>query len=61
VPTLVICGRDDWVTPPSQAERMMATLPNATMAMFEESGHYPFVEEHELFTQTMRRWVASLD
>jgi proline iminopeptidase len=61
VPTLVIVGRDDWVTPPSQAERLMAGLPNATLIVFEESGHYPFVEEHELFTESVRRWVAGLD
>ena len=61
VPTLVICGRDAWVTPPSQAERMMAALPNATLAMFEESGHYPFAEEHERFTATIRDWVSALD
>jgi proline iminopeptidase len=60
VPTLVIAGRDDWVTPPSQADRMMAALPDAKLAIFEESGHYPFVEEHELFIGTVRQWVIGL-
>ena len=41
-------------------ERMMAALPNATLAMFEESGHYPFVEEHERFTATVRDWISRL-
>jgi proline iminopeptidase len=60
VPTLVIAGRDDWVTTPSQADRMMAALPNARLAMFEESGHYPFVEEHKLFIETVRQWLIGL-
>jgi proline iminopeptidase len=60
VPTLVIAGRDDWVTPPSQADRMMAALPDAKLAIFEESGHYPFVEEHEQFIETVHQWVIGL-
>jgi proline iminopeptidase len=59
-PTLIIVGRDDWVTPPSQAERMHKAMPHADVAVFEQSGHYPFIEESEAFNETVRRWMASL-
>ena len=60
VPTLIITGRDDWVTPPSQAKRIQSTLPHAELVIFEESGHYPFVEERERFIQTVGDWIAAL-
>jgi proline iminopeptidase len=59
-PTLIVVGRDDWVTPPSQAERIQRAIPHADVAMFEASGHYPFIEETAAFNQTVRRWMASL-
>lgn len=48
-PTPIIVGRDDWVTSPSQAERM----PHADVAIFEQSGHYPFIEAAEAFIETI--------
>lgn len=52
-PTPIIVGRDDWVTPPSQAERMHQAMPHADVAIFEQSGHYPFIEEAEAFIETI--------
>lgn len=60
VPTLILVGRDDWVTPPSQGERMHDELPHAKVMIFEESGHYPFVEETKRFVETVRRWFTDL-
>jgi len=60
-PTLVIAGRHDWITPPAQgAERIHAALPNSELVIFESSGHFPFVEEHEAFVTTVADWIASL-
>ena len=60
VPTLILVGRDDWVTPPSQAERIKAEMPHANLVVFAESGHYPFIEEHPLFVRTVRDWISGL-
>lgn len=59
-PTLIVVGADDWVTPMSQAIRMQRSLPDATTLVFEESGHYPFIEEHETFTSSLAAWLSSL-
>lgn len=40
---------------------MRAALPQAELVIFEESGHYPFIEENQLFIETVRRWVSELD
>ena len=61
VPTLVMAGRHDWITPPAQgAERLHAGLPNSKLVIFEESGHFPFIEEHDKFVTTIRDWLNSL-
>ena len=61
VPTLVITGRHDWITPPAQGgERIHAGLPNSKLVIFEESGHFPFIEERDEFLTTVRDWVNSL-
>jgi proline iminopeptidase len=60
-PTLVISGREDWITPPAQAgERIHARLPNSESVIFEESGHFPFIEETGPFMQLMADWIAGL-
>ena len=61
VPTLVLVGKDDWITPPAQAaERLHAGLPNSQLVRFEESGHFPFIEENEKFVATVRDWISRL-
>ncbi len=60
VPTLVIAGAVDWVTPPEQARRLFAGLPNAQLMVFEESGHLPFIEEREKFVTAVQEWIAKL-
>lgn len=60
-PTLVISGREDWITPPAQAgDRIHAGLPNSESVVFEESGHFPFIEETGPFMQRISDWVAGL-
>jgi proline iminopeptidase len=61
VPTLVIAGRDDWITPPREgAERIRAALPNSELVIFEDSGHFPFVEEQARFLNIVGEWIAHL-
>jgi proline iminopeptidase len=61
VPTLVIAGRDDWITPPRQgAERLHAALPDSQLAIFEDSGHFPFIEERAKFLNVVGDWIDHL-
>jgi len=61
VPTLIISGREDWIMPPAQgAERLHAAIPNSELAIFENSGHFPFVEEQGLFNKVIAEWVGKL-
>ena len=58
VPTLVLAGRHDFICPPSQSERLHRGIAGSGMVVFEQSGHYPFVEEAEAFRNAVRGWLA---
>ena len=58
VPTLVIGGADDWITPGDQSQRIHDAMPNSELVIFEQSGHFPYIEEEELFYQTLRNWLS---
>lgn len=61
VPALVVGGRHDFITPPEPgAERMARLLPRADLVVFEDSGHYPFLEEEEAFFQRLRSFLDGL-
>jgi pimeloyl-ACP methyl ester carboxylesterase len=44
VPTLVVAGTDDRLTPSWHAERLAGTLPNARLLYIEGTGHLPYLE-----------------
>lgn len=58
VPTLVVVGRHDWITPLEASEELAAGIPNAELVIFENSGHSPQQEEHERFVQVVRDFLT---
>ncbi len=60
VPTLVLCGREDWITPPQQSEKIHQAISGSELTIFENSGHFPFIEEQELFLKRVRDWLSLL-
>lgn len=56
-PALIITGRDDFLTPPSQSERLKKGIPNAELMICEQSGHFPYIEKSEVFFTAVRQWV----
>ena len=58
VPTLVVSGEVDWITPADQGQRIHDALPNSEFVVFEKSGHYPYIEESEQFFRILKDWLA---
>lgn len=56
-PTLVMTGRFDRVCSVEAAEAMTKNIPNAKLKIFENSAHMEFVEENELYIQTVRDFL----
>jgi proline iminopeptidase len=59
VPTLVICGGNDWITPLAKSEEIAARIPDSRLEVFESSGHMPAVEENEKFVSLVRSFLGS--
>ncbi len=57
-PTLIVVGRDDVITPPTQAERLHRGIRGSTLAVLERSGHLPHLDEPEAFFRLVRDWLA---
>lgn len=56
-PCLVIGGRQDIFTPPWMAEEVAGAIPNATLYLYENSGHAFHWENMEDFNPRIRDWL----
>jgi len=54
-PTLVICGRQDAITPLRLPEEMVATIPEARLAIIEQCGHMSAMERPHTVTALLRQ------
>ena len=58
VPTLVVCGEEDLITPRADAEIMQKGIKGAELAMIPQSGHLPSMEAPEAFNAALGRFLA---
>ena len=58
-PTLLLCGRQDRLTPLDNSEQMAAAIPGAKLVVIEECGHMSTLERPEEVNRTMRKWLAA--
>lgn len=59
-PTLILCGRDDALTPPHLHEELADGIPGARLRQIENCGHLSTLERPEAVTNAMREWLESL-
>ncbi len=59
-PSLIMCGKHDVQCPLLFSQEMAESIPGAILAVFNESNHYPFLEEGEEFTQTIKRFLDQI-
>ena len=55
VPTLVICGRQDALTPLDLSEEMAAGIPGTRLAVIEDIGRLSTMERSQAATAVMRQ------
>ncbi|PAX07785.1 alpha/beta fold hydrolase [Sphingomonas lenta] len=58
VPTLVLVGEEDALTPPAVAREMADAIPHATLVQVPGSGHLSTLERPDAVTAAMRDWLA---
>jgi pimeloyl-ACP methyl ester carboxylesterase len=58
-PTLVLCGRQDTLTPLDRHEEIARTIPGAHLAVIEDCGHLSTLERPAEASQALRRWLSA--
>ncbi|MEQ9606595.1 MAG: alpha/beta fold hydrolase [Kiloniellaceae bacterium] len=61
VPTLVLCGREDALTPLEDHKAMAAGIAGARLVVIEDCGHLATLERPAPVTAALRRWLQAED
>ncbi len=59
-PTVVVCGREDTLTPLAESEKMAGAVKGAMLVVIPNAGHLPAIENGEAFTKTLSDFFGSL-
>jgi pimeloyl-ACP methyl ester carboxylesterase len=59
VPSLVLCGREDRLTPLAWNEEMASLIPDADLVVIERCGHVPTMERPEEVNAALKRWLLA--
>ena len=57
VPTCLIWGKNDTVTPPDVAEEFDKLLPNSELHWIDKCGHAPMMEHPDKFNTLLEPWL----
>jgi pimeloyl-ACP methyl ester carboxylesterase len=60
VPTLVVVGEHDRMTPPSAAVALAGDLPQGRLEVLERSGHFPMLEDPDRFNPRLRAFAREV-
>jgi 3-oxoadipate enol-lactonase len=57
VPVLVVAGESDSITPPADAQRMAAAIPNAELAIVPDAAHLSNLERPDFFNRAVEGFL----
>jgi pimeloyl-ACP methyl ester carboxylesterase len=57
-PALLIVGEGDRMTPPKYSEYLATQIPNATLAIIPNAGHYAQIEQPQRVADALRAWLG---
>src|SRR5487761_2801284 len=58
-PTLMLCGRQDALTPPDLAEEIAAGIPGARLDLIDNCGHLSTMERPDAVNAELRQWLTA--
>lgn len=61
VPGVVVCGREDQITPLSLSQEMASFLPDAELVAVAETGHMSILEQPATVVAALMRWLMRVD
>jgi pimeloyl-ACP methyl ester carboxylesterase len=60
VPTLVVCGAEDTITPPAESEAMHRAIAGSRLEILPEAGHLSNLETPEAYDAALERFLAGI-
>lgn len=60
VPSLVVVGEGDRLTPPELSAEIVAGIPDARLATIRDAGHMSLVEQPEAVNAVLAEWLAGI-
>jgi pimeloyl-ACP methyl ester carboxylesterase len=58
LPTLVVWGRQDAIVPVSAAEVYQRSIPGSRLAVLEQCGHHPEIEQADEFVRLVQTFLS---
>lgn len=60
VPSLILCGKEDIITPPDQAQFMQCNIVNSRLYSVDKAGHLSNLEQPDEFNQHLSNFISAL-
>jgi pimeloyl-ACP methyl ester carboxylesterase len=60
LPTLILVGDADAITPPAVAESMQKSIPHSKLVIIKGAGHLSPMEQPEQVNQALRQFLATI-
>lgn len=60
LPTLVICGQEDRMTPVKYSEYLAQQIPQALLALIPDAGHMSMIEQPEAVNKAIMEFMHTL-
>lgn len=61
VPTLILCGEQDRLCPPDRHRLMHDMVSGSTLAIINNAGHLPVLEQSEMTNEHLAGWLQACD
>lgn len=59
IPTLVVCGEEDVITPPKESRTLATCVPGASLVLVPDAGHFPMLEKPAVFNAALQAFLDS--
>jgi pimeloyl-ACP methyl ester carboxylesterase len=60
VPSLILCGKEDTITPPDQAQFLQCNILNSRLYSIDKAGHLSNLEQPDEFNQHISNFISAL-
>ncbi len=60
IPTLLVWGKDDTITPPFVGEKFKELIPNSKLVFIEKCGHAPMMERPKQFNSILSDFISDI-